>query len=370
MPLPALILAGAVMLAGCTVAGPAAMTHEHAQTATLRLALDRDPSLQRIASDVARYAITFTFQDQPTVLKEAVPAADSYYLDISGLPTGQASLHVKAYGPDEEILGEAYTMVLLIPGRRSFAHVMIQLHSAGKSNLKPFNPLTPIADENPYGSRLIGRVRASVPEGQTFEVRPFITYGSSRPSTYSYFRSVVAPGEAAPYYNLSDGLYVLGIERGYHAVAASMPKRPVQAFSPVVTVTAVQTEVPEVELDLDWDLTSALPAINTVLPSREVTFEWPVKPGVTDPKYAIEIYAAVNTNWEWDSSNAPVPVQRYETSAYDPLTKRTKVTFTLNDQVEPGQRYYMLKYWEGSGSYGGANAFGRTDLIPFLVPTR
>ena len=367
---PALILAGGIMLSGCSLAVPAATTHEQVRTATLRLTLERAPSLQRISSDIARYALEFTFKEQPTVQREVEPAAGSDYLDISGLPTGQTSLHVKAYGQDGELLGEAYTMALLIPGRRSFAQAIIQLHSAGKSHLNPFNPLTSIADENPSGNRFIGRVRASDSDGETFEIWPFVHYGGSHPSGHSSRRSRVAAGTAIPYYNLSNGSYALGIELGYHSVATSMPKRPVQAFSPIVKVTAAQTEVPEVMLDLDWDLTSAMPAFNQLLTSREVTFEWPAKPGVVDPKYAIEIYGAVNSNWEWDSSNAPVPVQRYETSATDPLTNRTKVTFTLNDHVQPGQRYYMLKYWEGSGSYGGANAFGRTSLIPFTVPTR
>ena len=345
--------------------------------ASLRLKVDRGMGMQLIATDVVNLRIELTFEDgsmESRILSKIDSEAD--YLDLSNLPPGEASIKVTALSTSGESIGHGYSMALLIPGRRSYATLRILLDSQGQTYLNPFSPLTSLADQNVLGSQLHGRVMASREPGELLEISAY--YRSIYQSMYAYPQATIQVSAAGSvnFFNLRDAIFHLGYqgpgEGGYRtsnsidgsfSVARTMPRRPEFALSDVVEVSADQEKAPEVTLDLDWDLRGATPAINSVLPSREVTFDFPAKTGLTDPKYAIEIYDSVEPMIELQ------PVQRFESSANDLVTGRTRVSFTLADEVRAGSRYYVLKYWEGSGTYGGANAFGRTPLIPFIVPT-
>ncbi len=340
------------------------------------MSVDFGRKAQVIAEDLAELKVELTLEDGRTETR-TLPKAESNYIDLSGLPSGEASIKVSAMLASGEVVGYGYTMAMLMPGRRSYASLHILLDTPGKSTVMPYSPLTPLVDQNVLGSQLYGRVIGGEATGEQLSMGVFRREGVTPFYFYSYGSTQVTPAGAANFFNLSDGAYHLGYHSSYPtysgysgfegtiSVATAMPRRPQFAISEPVQVSATQTEVPEVEFDLSWDLSAATPAMNSVLESREVTFEFPAKTGLTDPKYAIEIYdSAVR-----ESNSSLVPLQRYETSAHDPETMTTRVSFTLDETVHPGTRYYVLKYWEGSGSYGGANAFGRTALIPFIVPT-
>jgi len=332
-------------------------------------------SLQLVAKDIANLRVELTFEDG-SMESRTLPKIENEtdYLDLSNLPPGEASIKVTALAASGDAIGHGYSMALLIPGRRSYASLRILLDSQGQTYLNPFSPLTSLADQNVLGSQFHGRVIADRVPGE--ELRLVAYY---RETYSSYFYSVgstlVTAAGTANFFNLSNGTYQLGYQApgyggigyttssdGGFSLARSMPRRPEFALSAPVTVSADQEAAPQVTLNLDWDLGDASPAINAVLPSREVTFDFPAKVGLTDPKYAIEIYDSFD-------GNLLVPVQRFESSANDLVTGRTRVSFTLADEVRAGTRYYVLRYWEGSGTYGGANAYGRTPLIPFIVPT-
>ena len=363
--------------AGCTPGLVSPMVSQQPNLASLRLKVDRGMGLQLIAKDVANLRVELTFEDgrvESRVLPKNEGEMD--YLDLSNLPPGEASIKVTALSAGGDAIGHGYSMALLMPGRRSYAALRILLDSQGQTYLNPFSPLTSLADQNVLGSQLHGRVIASRDPGEELRIIAYYREAAGSSYMYSVGSTLATAVGTANFFNLSDAIYQLGYQApgyggigymtsndGGFSLARAMPRRPEFALSAPVRVSADQEVAPEVTFDLDWDLRDASPAINSVLPSREVTFDFPAKTGLADPKYAIEIFDSFD-------GNLLVPVQRFESSANDLVTGRTRVSFTLADEVRAGTRYYLLRYWEGSGTYGGNNAFGRTPLIPFIVPTR
>ena len=378
-------LAACLVMSGCAAPSMLVAASQVELGASLRMALDLGREVQVIGRDLSEIQVDLTFEDGRTESRTvARPASVPWIADLSNLPSGEASIKVTAKLATGEVVGHAYTMATLVPGRRSYTTIHILLATHGKTTLEPYSPLNPLTDLNLLGSQFYGRVIVPSSTGQLFSAVAVQPYTSSYEggATYTGFTSYgkveVSPTGAANFFNLHDGTYYLGYHPNFwggygggsdidaqRSIATQMPQHVEFALSKPVMVTSHQTVVPEALLDLTWDLRGASPTLNAILGSREVTFEFPAKPGLVDPKYAIEIYDAIDA-----SSNAPRPLlQRYETSAHDPVSGKTRVSFTLADVVRPGTRYYMLKYWEGSGSYGGENAYGRTPLIPFTVPT-
>ncbi len=123
-----------------------------------------------------------------------------------------------------------------------------------------------------------------------------------------------------------------------------------------VAVTSTQTAAQQVNLELAWDFTSAVPAPNaTVTAGSQVNFDWPEKNGASGAVYQVTIFSTSNTQ-----SGA---LQTFPAEG----AAATQATVTLNNQVTAGTRYYVVKYWKSGGTFGGPNFYGQTKPIPIVV---
>lgn len=134
-----------LLVAGC--AQPSALLVRPAgqsvsQGATLHLKLDLGRRTQVLVSEVTSLGVSVEVPGRAPINQNFTQAQWlSDALDFSGLPAGNATIKVYAYGAQGQQLGQGGTLVPLLIGRRTLAQVQIALSSEGKSDLLPFGPM-------------------------------------------------------------------------------------------------------------------------------------------------------------------------------------------------------------------------------------
>lgn len=313
------------------------------QTASMDLKLDWARGTQALSSEITDATLSVKVSGKAPyqrAFKYSDITANTLHLD--GLPTGDATIRMEV-ARGAEPFGSGTTYAPLVAGRRTSVMLIVSLESRGETNLRPFTPLGPVDLASAFASQLIGIVDDGALSGRSYEIN----------TNWSNYLTVSGDMGQALFTNLTNGPVQLQFGSDYNqSVAYAVPKAVQFAMSDPATVSATQSAIPTATLNVGWDFTYMQPQPNTVLASRTVDLSWPAKPGVDDPKYIIEIYGSTGTN---------TPFQSLETSAQS-------VRMTLNDNVQAGTRYLVLKYKRGSGTYGGRNAYGRSQAIPLIVP--
>ncbi len=341
-------LALALGVTGCTM-GPGVSTDPVSgagslKTASLDLSLDWMRQTQALMSDITDATLSVTVPGKPAYLRTFAGADLKTTVHLDGLPTGDATIRMEA-AQGSESLGSGMAYAPLLAGRRSSVRMRLVLDSRGDTNLLPFTPLGPIDLASALASQLIGFVDDGSVSGGRYDV----SAGNSGTQTVSGDQGQVL------FANLYSGQVQLryGYDYPGSGPAYAAPKVVAYAVSEPATVSATQTAIPTASLDIGWDFSTLQPQPNTTLTARTFELSWPAKPGVEDPKYVIELY----NSWNYQAT----PVQTLETSA-------RRVSLTLDDRIQAGTRYLVLKYKRGSGTYGGGNAHGRSQAIPLVVP--